>query len=196
VRFSRNLSAQFSKDSIASLKPSECLANNCVLVGLEMQRRMLRQTIADSLQEPVASLVKKDGLNASPMVTHRFHADHSFGIHDAIQVSAYLRELSRLQVFPLDLEQMQILDVLEKLSSFDESRINSALGFPMQGRMADCTGCTFDARIQIDQLERTVMTRATGLCLDCMRHGPSQGSECRIRHGRPFAIAASEVRTC
>jgi len=177
MRFSRHLRSQFSKDSIASLKPSECLANNCVLVGLEMQRQRLRQTIADSLQEPVASLVSKE------WCSHRFHADHSFGIHDAIQISAYLRELYRLQVFPLDFERMEILDVLDKLSGFDERGLNSALGFPVQGRMADCTGCTFDARIQIDQLERTVMTLATGLCLDCMRHGPSQGSECRIRHG-------------
>lgn len=171
------------KGSLPSPKLSESIGNHSLLVHLEHQRAVLRQIIADCLQEPVVSLVSMESRDRSLINNHYVsRASCSFVMHDALLARAYLGELYRLRVFPLEFDQMEIGVVLDKLSDFEEKSLSLDLRIPIHNYNDDCTACTFDSRNHIDELEKTIRSQALGLCLDCVRHGPSRGSECRVKH--------------
>lgn len=151
-------------------------------MALEKQRAALREMLSQGLMNPIVALINKEGYDKSPIV-HRTinHSKHyAFGMHDSLQVSAYLRELRRLKLWPLDLHRMSIAAVIEDLYRFEEKEIGPSMGFRMHGRVHDCWACIFDPRNKIDQLIGQVKDGAIGICLDCLWVGSVE--KCRLGH--------------
>ena len=157
------------------------------VVMLENERTELRHSLENGLAQTITSLIRKDFVHTDKTISNKIfgsitHTWHHFGIHDSFVISAYLRELSRLAVWPLNLQQMKVSEVLEKLSSFEEKEISTAFGFRIFGRNPQCQACMLDTRTQVAKLVDKIASEAKGLCLDCIKNGDSQGMECRVKH--------------
>ena len=103
-------------------------------------------------------------------------------MHDALAVSAYFRELHRLQLWPLKVHQTSIADVMERINGFEHKEIAHRLGFRMFTRQPWCNACDLDPRSRINQLLEAMTAKSKGLCLDCLMRGSGNGSNCRIAH--------------
>jgi hypothetical protein len=97
-------------------------------------------------------------------------------------VSAYLRELVRLRIWPLNASQMKISEVVKKLHAFEEKEISTAFGFRVFGRDAHCQACILDPRGRMAKLVERVTAENKGICMDCVKKGESQEMECRLSH--------------
>ncbi|KAH8892686.1 hypothetical protein GQ53DRAFT_862305 [Thozetella sp. PMI_491] len=140
-------------------------------VALEKQREALRRVIHLGLMEPIQPLIDKNNYDKTP-------------INDS-RVSAYLRELRRLKLWPLAWPNRSINSVLDDLSHFEEKELGTSLGFRMHGRHPQCSACQYDPRTKLDLLIKKVELEAAGLCLDCLHRGSSPapgGTECRVKH--------------
>jgi hypothetical protein len=154
---------------------------------LDNERAKLRHILEEGLQEPIAGLLRKDQVHPTKTTADRtygivMHNWHQFGTHDAFVVSAYLRELIRLKLWPLNFSQMKISDIIEKLHAYEEKEISTTFGFRVFGRDAHCQACVLDPRGRMAKLLERVAAENKGLCLDCVRKGESQETECRISH--------------
>jgi hypothetical protein len=154
---------------------------------MEKERTSLRQMLEQGLQETITPFIAKEHIQRTQTTADKTagcinHTQHQFCIHDAFVVSAYLRELYRLGLWPLVIQQMKITDVLDKLSAFDGKELAPSFGFRVFGRDHYCMACTFNPGLLIDLLMKRVMAEAGGACLDCVRKGDAEDVECRIKH--------------
>jgi hypothetical protein len=136
--------------------------------------------------DPINPLVGKEHFDKTPTkdntVNHSPH--YQFGMHDCIQVSSYLRELRRLKLWPLELQEMSVANIIDKIYCFEDKDLGPSMGFRTHGRHVDCWACTFDPRGKLVRLAKEVDDIAKGLCLDCMLRGSSSTGdlECRVSH--------------
>jgi len=103
-----------------------------------------------------------------------------FCVLDTFVCAAYIRQLSRLGLWPVQLETRNINDVLSALNGFQEIDLGKQFGFDTRCRFALCDACSLGTKRKIDQLVKEVEQGVKGLCLDCVRNGP-QKEGCRIR---------------
>ncbi|PWY77004.1 hypothetical protein BO70DRAFT_388391 [Aspergillus heteromorphus CBS 117.55] len=123
-----------------------------------------------------------------------------------LTVFEYLRELRRINVWPLEdsMKKTSIDDILVRLNGFSQSRmrkrVDSAAGEPKH-----CMSCNINWDATVRSVNDRVRNYFGGLCLDCMDktknlrlHGShdddywhyweryqSYDSKCRISHGEP-----------
>ncbi len=137
---------------------------------------------------PVAPLVNKEGIDSSPTLDSSInHTKYfAFGVHDSLQIYAHLRELRRLKLWPLEMHQISIENVLKALNKFEKREIGPSMGFRMHGRVHDCFACVYDPHTKIEGLIKEIHASARGLCLECLRNSRSNSAaalECGGNHG-------------
>lgn len=113
-------------------------------------------------------------------------------MQDAFKCTAYLRQLSHLGLWPINLEDRSIDEVLSALGRFTEVDLGEELGVSTECNNQDvnglykplyCQACNLKTRQSIDRLADEVTKSVKGLCLDCARKGASQkGEGCRTKH--------------
>lgn len=154
---------------------------------LDNERTKLRHILEEGLQDPVAGLLRKDLVHETQTTADKKfgivdHNWHQFGTHDAFVVSAYLRELVRLRLWPLNTSQMKVSEVVKKLHGFEEKEMATAFGFRVFGRDTYCQACVLDPRGRMAKLVERVAAENKGICLDCVKKVESQEMECRLSH--------------
>lgn len=122
-----------------------------------------------------------------------------------LTVFEYLRELARIQVWPLE-ESMRtdsIKKMLERLRLFDATKMRK-LTDPQSGKVRPCFRCNTAWGAIVLRAAKTVAEYFDGLCLDCMDLSKDLRSDgdrdedywkhnelkkwdtgCRVKHGEP-----------
>ena len=100
---------------------------------------------------------------------------------DAFQVASYVRELHRINLWPVNPQNQNLSAVIEAFNKFEDKDISQALGFGIFGKSPHCHACALDTRTKIAALMSKLMDDCRGLCLDCLDKG-SRDQECRVKH--------------
>lgn len=173
------------KEKKGKEKPAHLIS---ITVKISRERAKLLHILSEGLQEPVSHFISKQNIlasmtsqgNSHNTITHSWH---DFCLHDSFVVSAYIRELNRLGLWPLDLPHTTIATVLESLEAFEAPReLASAFGYRVFGRNSGCQACVWDHRAKIEGLIDEVSSVAKGLCLDCERQQNRTEGTCRVTH--------------
>ncbi|PYH93999.1 hypothetical protein BO71DRAFT_450356 [Aspergillus ellipticus CBS 707.79] len=155
---------------------------------LNASRGRLRTILHTSLFEAVASLVSIGDCPCKELA-----------------VFEYLRELKRIEVWPLEdvMKDASISDILERLDDFDQKNMRRLKDEEFDG--SRFCACSRSWAVVVNQAKKRVAEYFDGLCLDCMDKTKNLGeggdqdddywhywkrysrydSKCRIMHGQP-----------
>lgn len=150
----------------------------------------MRQSLEKGLQEPITGVLKKYSVSTSTLTIGRVgttvsltHSAYgAFCVHDTVKVSAYLRELCRLKLWPTDLRRRRLADVLAALDNFKDVNLGVALGLAKDASEETCASSPTYFKSVVMTLVNDIRDEVVGLCLDCTRAGEVKSDGCRIEH--------------
>lgn len=99
-------------------------------------------------------------------------------------MSAYIRELRRVSLWPLDPQKHKLAAMIKAFHKFEDRDISQSMGFAIFPRSSQCQACMLDTRSKVANLMGKLLKGCKGLCLDCIdkdRLG-SEEVECRVTH--------------
>jgi hypothetical protein len=105
-------------------------------------------------------------------------------MQDALQVSAYIRELRRVSLWPLDAQKHKLSSLIEAFHKFEDRDISQYMGFSIFPKSSQCQACGLDTRSKVANLMRNLLKGCRGLCLDCTDKDrvEIEEVECRVKH--------------
>ncbi|KAE9376314.1 hypothetical protein N431DRAFT_501229 [Stipitochalara longipes BDJ] len=156
---------------------------------LEKRRRNIYTELSKGLQDPIANLVGKPEYQPTATLQDKQygcvnHTWHKFNLHDALQISSYVRELKRVNIWPFDAQKHNLDVLISAFNKFEDRDISQFLGFAIFPKDANCQACMLDTRSQLANLKEKIRKSCRGLCLDCIDKGRlgEDEVECRIKH--------------
>jgi hypothetical protein len=154
---------------------------------LEKARKSLLQSLEKGLMAPVDQLIGKQNFAPTKTINDKYlghinHSWHNFCVHDVFTVSSVLRELKAKNLWNVNLGEISISEILDRLHFFEDRDIAQLLGFGLFER-SECQACSLDPRTKMVKLRKAVLAESNGLCLDCVeREISGSAKECRVKH--------------
>ncbi|EON64597.1 hypothetical protein W97_03830 [Coniosporium apollinis CBS 100218] len=173
--------------------------------ALECERDSARQYFANRLNSPILSLLERtesirmlSGHNQDYRVPRADHHQTKFCLKDALTVAGYYRELNRLGLGTFKWS-IPIKDQLASLAQFNSAAVN--LDSELDARSNSCLptnrcpACVIDFSHEVNGIISAVLSRCTGLCIDCTLKIPATPNNCRMHHTEPllFQVRANDV---
>ena len=160
------------------------------IVGdLHKERLKIIRDIENGLQQVVVHLVSKQGYESTKSLQGREygainHTYHKFNLHDCIVLSAFLRELRRIDLWGSSLSNRRISFLLDRFHEFEHNEPSQRLGFAPFAKQSSCPACMLDTQSKMAVLYQSILEGCAGLCLDCHYRQlyPEQKRECRVAH--------------
>jgi len=156
---------------------------------LEKRRRNLHTELSNGLHEPIGHLIAKAAYEPTTTIENKQygsinHSWHNFNMHDALQVSSYIRQLHRAGLWPLDPQRHKLATVIESFNKFEDRDISQTMGFSIFPKSPQCQACVLDTRSKLANLMSRILKGCKGLCLDCIDRDKlgNDEVECRIKH--------------
>jgi len=102
--------------------------------------------------------------------------------HDVFKIASYIKDLSRVGMWPIGSHDHSVIYTLDKSLSLLEHRdLATDLGINVDTN-SPCTACRFNPKDVIKIVRARIDKAAAGLCLDCARSGCERAENCRVDH--------------
>lgn len=166
--------------------------------ALECERDSVRQYFANRLNSPILSLLERTEsvktLGSVRQGSYEPRADHhqtKFCLKDALTVAGYYRELNRLGLGTFKWS-IPLKDQLASLIQFNPAAVNLDSELDMRLNTClftdRCPACVTDFSREVNGIISAVLSRCTGLCIDCTLKTPATPDTCRTHHTEPLLL--------